>query len=60
MINSEDIKLIPKALSNLKPNAKWTVRNTEIQWLDKKVKRPTDKEIQAEIERLKLVKAKNS
>ena len=58
MINSEDIKFIPEALSNLKPNAKWFVKDAEIQWLDKEQSQPTDDEIQAEIERLKIVKEK--
>jgi len=58
MINSEDIKFIPEALSNLKPGAKWFVKDTEIQWLDENVKRPTDDEIKAEINRLKIVKEK--
>jgi len=58
MISSEDIKLIPEALSNLKPGAKWFVRDAEIQWLDEEQTQPTDKEIQAEIERLKVIEAK--
>jgi len=58
MISSEDIKLISEALSNLKPGAKWVAKDAEIQWLDEKAKRPTDKEIQNEINRLKIVKEK--
>ena len=58
MINSEDIKFISEALSNLRPNAKWAVRDAEIQWLDKEQSQPTDDEIQAEINRLKIVKEK--
>ena len=60
MINSEDIKFIPEALSNLKPNAKWAVKDAEIQWLDKKQTQPTDKEIQSEIKRLKSIKSKEN
>ena len=58
MVNSEDIKLIPEALSNLRPNAKWAVIDAEIQWLDKEQSQPTDDEIKAEINRLKIVKEK--
>ena len=58
MVNSEDIKLIPEALSNLKPNAKWVAKDAEIQWLDEKIPKPTDDEIKAEINRLKIVKEK--
>jgi len=57
-MNTEDIKLIPEALSNLKPNAKWAVKDAEIQWLDEEQTQPTDKEIQAEIERLKVIESK--
>ena len=58
MVSSEDIKLIPEALSNLKPNAKWAAKDAEIQWLDKEQSQPTDDEIKAEINRLKIVKEK--
>jgi len=57
-MNTEDIKFIPEALSNLKPNAKWAVKDAEIQWLDEEQTQPTKEEIQAEIERLKAIKAK--
>ena len=60
MINSEDIKFIPEALSNLKPGAKWFVRDTEIQWLDKEQSQPTDDEIKAEIKRLKSIETKEN
>ena len=57
-MNTEDIKLIPEALSNLKPGAKWVAKDAEIQWLDEKIPKPTDDEIKAEIKRLKIVKEK--
>jgi len=57
-MNTEDLKFIPEALSNLKPGAKWFVKDAEIQWLDNTQAQPTEEEIQAEIERLKVIEAK--
>jgi len=58
MTNSEDLKLIPEALSNLRSGAKWAVKDAEIQWLDNTQTQPTEEEIQAEIERLKAIESK--
>jgi len=58
MIDSEDIKFIPEALSNLRSGANWAVKDAEIQWLDDTQTQPTDEEIQAEIERLKVIESK--
>jgi len=57
-MNTEDLKFIPEALSNLKPGARWFVKDAEIQWLDNTQTQPTEGEIQAEIERLKVIESK--
>ena len=43
---------ISKALVSLRPNAEWTLRDDELEWLDTEQTQPTDAEIQAEITRL--------
>ena len=40
------------ALTSLKPNAEWTLRDDKLEWLDTTQTQPTEAEIQAEIERL--------
>ena len=43
---------IVQALHSLRPNAQWTLRDSELEWNDKIQTQPTDAEIQAEIVRL--------
>jgi hypothetical protein len=43
---------ITNALTSLKPEARWTLRGDEIEWLDDTQTQPTDSEITAEIQRL--------
>ena len=43
---------IGKALLSLRPGAEWVVRGTEIEWLDKTQKQPSDDEIEAKIQEL--------
>ena len=43
---------ITNALTSLKPEARWTLRGDEIEWLDDTQTQPTDSEIPAEIQRL--------
>jgi len=40
------------AIKSLCPNAAWVLRGDELEWMDTKQKRPTDAEIEAEVERL--------
>jgi uncharacterized small protein (DUF1192 family) len=40
------------ALTSLKPNAQWVLRNDELEWLDATQTQPTEAEITAEISRL--------
>jgi len=40
------------ALFSLKPNAKWTLRGEELEWLDSEQTQPTEAEITAEVARL--------
>jgi hypothetical protein len=40
------------ALFSLKPNAKWTLRGEELEWLDTEQTQPTEAEITAEVARL--------
>jgi hypothetical protein len=42
---------IAQALQSLTPNAEWTLRGDEIEWLDT-ITQPTDSEITAEVTRL--------
>lgn len=44
--------MLDKALKQLRPNAKWLIRNDDLEWYDIEQTRPTDEEIQAEIDRL--------
>lgn len=44
--------MIDKALQSLRPNAVWTIRGGELEWLDTNQTQPTEAEIQAEVERL--------
>jgi len=41
-----------KALQSLRPGAEWSIRDDQLEWLDKTQSRPSDAEIQAEIARL--------
>ena len=43
---------IVQALHSLRPNAQWTLRDSELEWNDKIQTQPTDAEIQAEITKL--------
>ena len=43
---------IVQALHSLRPNAQWTLRDSELEWNDKVQIQPTDAEIQAEITKL--------
>lgn len=46
---------IPAALTSLRPGAQWVHRGTDhigIEWLDQNQQRPTNEEIDAEIQRL--------
>ena len=43
---------ITNALTSLKPEARWTLRGDEIEWLDDTQTQPTDSEITAEVTRL--------
>ena len=42
----------PDALFSLRPNALWTLRGDDLEWLDTNQTKPTEAEIQAEIVRL--------
>jgi uncharacterized small protein (DUF1192 family) len=44
--------MLDKALKQLRPNAKWLIRNDDLEWYDTEQTQPTDEEIQAEIDRL--------
>ena len=44
--------MLDKALNQLRPNAKWLIRNDNLEWYDIEQTQPTDEEIQAEIDRL--------
>ena len=44
--------MIAEALLQLRPTAKWVVRNTEITWLDTEQSQPTEAEINAKIAEL--------
>ena len=41
-----------EALLSLRPNAQWTLRGDDLEWLDTEQTQPTEEEIQAEIVRL--------
>lgn len=41
-----------KAIYSLRPNAKWVLRDNELEWLDKNTTAPTDAEIESELVRL--------
>ncbi len=43
---------ITNALTSLKPEARWTLRGNEIEWLDDTQTQPTEAEITAEVTRL--------
>ena len=43
------------ALTSLRPNAQWTLRGNELEWLDTEQSEPTEAEIQAELTRLQAV-----
>lgn len=46
---------VPEALTNLRPNAKWTVNNNDystIKWLDYSITKPSKEEVDQEIIRL--------
>ena len=43
------------ALQSLKPNAEWTLRGSELEWLDSKQTEPTADELAAEVTRLQGV-----
>ena len=43
---------IAQALLSLRPGAKWVVRGTEIEWLDKTQTQPSDNEIKEKIKEL--------
>ena len=40
------------AINSLRPNAQWTLRGDELEWLDTNQTKPTDAEINAEMTRL--------
>ena len=40
------------AINSLRPNAQWTLRGDELEWLDTNQTKPTDAEINAEVTRL--------
>ena len=46
---------IIEAVESLKPNAEWTVRGDELEWLDAVQPEPTQAEIDAEVTRLQAV-----
>ena len=57
-MNEQDIdySLITRgdAISSLRPGASWVLRgDTELEWLDKTQSRPTDQEIDQELQRLR-------
>jgi hypothetical protein len=43
---------IAQALQELRPNAQWLLRGSDLEWHDKTQTKPTDSEIDAEISRL--------
>ena len=48
--------MINRAILNLRPNAKWVMKNnnySELDWLDKEQTKPTKKEIEDEVLRIK-------
>jgi len=47
-----DIKTKTDALTSLKPNAQWVLRDDELEWLDAVQTEPTQAEIDAEVIRL--------
>jgi len=48
------------ALTSLKPNAQWVLRNDELEWLDTEQTEPTDIEIQTELARLMYLEGVNT
>ena len=46
---------IEKALTNLRPNSSWIIRDGVLEWLDKEQTKPTQSEIDAEVSRLKSI-----
>jgi len=48
------------ALTSLKPNAQWVLRNDELEWLDTEQTEPTDIEIQTELARLMYLEGINT
>ena len=43
-----------KAIYSLRPNAKWVLRDNELEWLDENTTAPTESEINTEIARLQV------
>jgi len=46
------------ALMSLRPDAQWTLRGNDIEWLDAKITQPTDAEITAEVQKLEAIQPK--
>jgi len=51
---------IEDALTSLKPNAQWVLRDDELEWLDTEQTEPTDIEIQTELARLMYLEGVNT
>ncbi len=54
MIDSDSYKRA-QAINSLKPGAEFTLRGNTLEWHDKVQTQPTDSEITAEINRLKII-----
>lgn len=51
--------MIDRALEALRPNAKWLVRNNEIEWFDTEQSQPTEAEITAKVAELEAAEPLN-
>jgi len=52
------MSLLAKSIVSLEPKAQFLIEGGKIRWVSNNVSQPTDEEIQAEIERLKVLEAK--
>jgi hypothetical protein len=51
--------MIDKAIILLRPNAKWILRDNDLEWLDNEHTKPTEAEIAAEVARLQAEYERN-
>ena len=52
------MSMVAKAIVELEPKAQFLIEGGKIRWVSKDIEQPTNEEIQAEIERLKVIEAK--